>query len=168
MSRVCAKVNFTRDIASKCVVDTSIERWENGEHIQGVEFVFLLAFAVKTSRWYYFWSHPRMCWFYQIIINQLIYKIACAKIDDCDWKPQPRKGTWSWRVLVEGIFLSETFKNQNNTAYCTLWKHTRNNASRFYIHVNVHRRQEQVLQPQKRATFLGFANRVKMTIYYAQ
>ena len=59
MSRVCAKVNFTRDIASKCVVDTSIERCENGEHILGVDFVFLLAFAVKISRWHYFCSHPR-------------------------------------------------------------------------------------------------------------
>ena len=59
MSRVCAKVNFTRDIASKCIVDTSIERCENGEHILGVDFVFLLAFAVKISRWHYFCSHPR-------------------------------------------------------------------------------------------------------------
>ena len=56
MSRVCAKVNFTRDIASKCVVGISIERCENGEHILGVDFVFLLAFAlaVKISRWHYF------------------------------------------------------------------------------------------------------------------
>ena len=41
MSRVCAKVNFTRDVVPKCVVDTSMERCENAEHIKGMDFVFL-------------------------------------------------------------------------------------------------------------------------------
>ena len=33
MSRISVKVNFTRDTVSTCVVDTSIEGCENGEHI---------------------------------------------------------------------------------------------------------------------------------------
>ena len=49
MSRVCAKVNFEREIGSKCVVYKSIDRCENGEHIQGVDSVFPLAFAVKLT-----------------------------------------------------------------------------------------------------------------------
>ena len=54
MSRVFAKVNFTRDIVSTCAVDTSIERLENGEHIQGVSFIFPPTVAVKISQWHYF------------------------------------------------------------------------------------------------------------------
>ena len=53
MSRVSVKVNFTRGIVPKCVVDTSNERCENGEHIQDVDPVFSLAVAVKISRWHY-------------------------------------------------------------------------------------------------------------------
>ena len=59
MSRDCAKVNFTRDIVSTYAVDTSIEKWENGEHIQGVGFVFPPTVAMKISQLHYFWSHPR-------------------------------------------------------------------------------------------------------------
>ena len=54
MSRVCAKVNFTQDIVSVCVVNTSNESCENGEHIQDVESVFSLAVAMTISRWHYF------------------------------------------------------------------------------------------------------------------
>ena len=54
---VCSKVNFTRDIVSTCAVDTSIERWESGEHIQGVGFIFPPTVAVKNNQWHYFWSH---------------------------------------------------------------------------------------------------------------
>ena len=39
---------------SICVVDTSIERCENGEHIQDMDSVFPQVFAVKTNRWHYF------------------------------------------------------------------------------------------------------------------
>ena len=46
------EVNFTRDIVPTCVVDTSNERCENGEHIQDEDSVFPLAAAV--SRWHYF------------------------------------------------------------------------------------------------------------------
>ena len=48
------KVNFTRDIVPTCVVDTSNEKCENGEHIQDVDSVFPLAVAVKIRRWHYF------------------------------------------------------------------------------------------------------------------
>ena len=44
MIRVCAKVNFTRDIASKCVVDTLKERCENEEHIRH-RFFYQLIFG---------------------------------------------------------------------------------------------------------------------------
>ena len=54
MSRVSVKVNFTRDIVSTCVVESSNERCENGERIQGVDSVFPLAEAVKISRWHNF------------------------------------------------------------------------------------------------------------------
>ena len=54
MSRICAKVNFMRNIVSTCVVDTSNVRCENGEHIKDVESVFPLAVAVKISWWHYF------------------------------------------------------------------------------------------------------------------
>ena len=47
MRMVCAKVNFAGASVSTCAVDSSIERCENGKHIQGVESVFLLAIAVK-------------------------------------------------------------------------------------------------------------------------
>ena len=60
MRSVCVIVNFTRDIVTKCVVDTSGERCENGKHIQGVYSVFPLTFVVKISLWHYFWSHPGM------------------------------------------------------------------------------------------------------------
>ena len=50
MCRVCAKVNFTRDIVFTCVVNTLNERCENGEHIQDVCSVFPLAVAVKISQ----------------------------------------------------------------------------------------------------------------------
>ena len=39
---------------STCVADTSNERCENGEHIQGVDSVLPLAVAVKISQWHYF------------------------------------------------------------------------------------------------------------------
>ena len=37
-----------------CAVDTSIERRENGEHIQGKGFIFPPTVAVKISQWHYF------------------------------------------------------------------------------------------------------------------
>ena len=39
---------------STCVVDTSNERCENGEHIHDVESVFPVAVALKISQWHYF------------------------------------------------------------------------------------------------------------------
>ena len=54
MSRVCAKVNFMRCIASSCVVDTSNEKCKNGYYIQDVDSVIPLAVAVKISRLHYF------------------------------------------------------------------------------------------------------------------
>ena len=39
---------------STCVVYTSAERCENGEYIQDVDPVFLLAVAVEISQWHYF------------------------------------------------------------------------------------------------------------------
>ena len=50
MSRVCAKVNFTRYIVSTCVIDSSNERCEDGQHIQDVDSVIPLAVAVKSFR----------------------------------------------------------------------------------------------------------------------
>ena len=64
MSWVCAKVNFTRDIVSTCVVDTSTERCENGKHIQGVNSVFPLAVGVQISKWHYFGYNPRITLLY--------------------------------------------------------------------------------------------------------
>ena len=66
---------------------------------------------------------------YHLSINQSIYKIACAKNILWWQKPQPRKGTWSWRVLVEGIFLSERFTcglcfytiEQNRNKWAVAW-----------------------------------------------
>ena len=57
MSRVCAKVHFKRDIMSTCVVDTSIERRENGDHIQCFDSIF------PTRN---FWSHPRTTLIFRI------------------------------------------------------------------------------------------------------
>ena len=54
MCRVCAKVNFTRNIVFTCVVNTLNERSENREHIQDVGSIFPHAVAVKISQWHYF------------------------------------------------------------------------------------------------------------------
>ena len=53
-STLLSTLIFTRDIVLTCVVDTSNERCENGEHIQDVDHVFPLTVAVKISRWHYF------------------------------------------------------------------------------------------------------------------
>ena len=47
MRMVCAKENFAGASVSTCAVDSSIERCENGKHIQGVDSVFPLAVAVN-------------------------------------------------------------------------------------------------------------------------
>ena len=54
MSRVSVEENFTRDTVPTCVVDTSNEMCEIGEHIQDVNSVFPLVVAVRISRWHYF------------------------------------------------------------------------------------------------------------------
>ena len=53
-STLLSTLIFTRDIVLTCVVDTSNESCENGEHIQDVDPVFPLTVAVKISRWHYF------------------------------------------------------------------------------------------------------------------
>ena len=46
MRSVSAKVNFTREIVSTCVVDTSVECCENGELAGGITYDPILVFYV--------------------------------------------------------------------------------------------------------------------------
>ena len=45
----CANVKFERDIVSTCKVHTSIENYDNGEQVHGVNFVLALTKAVNPK-----------------------------------------------------------------------------------------------------------------------